>query len=94
MKVHVTIDHPAMSVDEIFSGSNADEVVGAMKARVAKALPFTQRLAVSAASNLMFVQEVVKRYNANQQLNLPIPNSSEEFLQMAQTQGFATIVEA
>jgi hypothetical protein len=91
MKVHVKINQDNFKVDESFTGANADELVGKMKARVAKELNFAMRLALNAMSNLAFAQEVVKRLNAAKKLNLPIPNSCDEFLQLAQQQGFAEI---
>ena len=92
MKVHVNINQQGINVDEVVEGATADEVVGKMKARVARELNFAMRLALNAMSNLMFAQEVVKRYNDNQRQNLPIPNSCDEFLTLAQQQGFATMM--
>lgn len=94
MQVRVTIDQSGMKVDEAFTGTTADEVVGKMKARVAKELNFALRVAVNAMSNLAFAQEVVKRLNESKSLNLPPPKTCTEFIQMAQEQGFATIEEA
>jgi hypothetical protein len=94
MKVLVTINDPQLTINEAFTGANADEVVGRMKARVSRELPFAMRLMVGAMSNLMFAQEVVKRYNEAQKQNAPIPASCEEFLQLAQAHGFATIEAA
>jgi hypothetical protein len=91
MKVHVNINERELKVNEAFTGANADEVVGQMKARVSRELPFAMRLMVGAMSNLQFAQEVVKRYNEAQKQNAPIPASCEEFLQLAQAHGFATI---
>jgi hypothetical protein len=91
MKVHVKIDQDNFSVDETFTGANADDLVGQMKARVAKELNFAMRLALNAMSNLAFAQEVVKRLNQAKKLDLPIPKNCDEFLQLAQQQGFAQI---
>lgn len=91
MNVRLHIQQDKMNIDETFTGSTAEEVVGKMKARVDRELPFAMRLAVSAMSNLMFAQEVVKRYNESQQKSLPVPSSCEAFLQLAQEQGFATL---
>jgi hypothetical protein len=93
MKVHVKIDQDSINVDEAFAGNTADEIVGQMKARVARELSFAMRLGLNALSNLAFAQEVVKRLNQAHKLNLPIPNSCDEFLRLAQEQGYATIVE-
>jgi hypothetical protein len=93
MKVHLKIEQDKVHVDETFTGGNAEEVVGKMKARVTRELPFAMRLVVSAMSNLMFAQEVVKRYNEAQQKNVPLPKTCAEFLQHAQEQGLAKIEE-
>lgn len=92
MKVHVSIQQQNINVDEDFEGANSDELVGKMKARVAKELPFAMRVMVNAMSNLMFAQEVVKRYNQNSKKDLPSPQSCDEFLTLAQEQGFATVL--
>ena len=91
MKIHVTIDQPQINVDEIFTGDNATDVVRAMKARVTRELPFALRLVAGAMSEQMFAQEVVRRYNDTSKQNLPIPTTCEEFLKLAQEQGFATL---
>lgn len=92
MKVHVSVQQPNLNVNEDFEGENAEELVGKMKARVAKELPFAMRMMVNAMSNLMFAQEVVKRYNQTMKKEIPQPQSCEEFLTLAQEQGFATMM--
>jgi hypothetical protein len=91
MKVHVNINQDDFKVNETFVGSTADELVGQMKARIAKELGFALRLAVNAMSNLAFAQEVVRRLNVAKKLDLPIPNSCDEFINLAQQQGYAQI---
>ncbi len=91
MKVYVKISQETIKVDEEFVGDTADEVVGKMKARVGRELGFFMRQALNALSNLAFAQEVVKQLNQKQKLNLPIPNSCDEFLRQAQDQGYASI---
>ena len=93
MKVHINIQHPPITVNETVTGANADEIIGKVKARVAKDLPFAMRLMVNGMSNLMFAQEVVKRYNSAMKKSVPAPQSCDEFLKFAQAQGFA-VVEA
>jgi hypothetical protein len=80
-----------IAVKETFTGSTAEEVVGKMKARTASEMNFAMRLAVNSMSNLMFAQEVVRRYSAYKKINLPLPNSCQEFLTLAQQQGLAVI---
>jgi hypothetical protein len=91
MQVAVRFNHPAMKVDETFSGNDADDIVAAMRKRVAKDLPFTMRLVVNNMSNVFFAREVVTRYNQHEKKNLPPPVTSEEFLGMMQQEGVATI---
>ena len=91
MKIRVSINQQGMEVNEVFSGNNADEVVGAIKARVAKELNFALRIIVKGMSNLSFAQEVVKRYNESNNKNIPIPASCDEFLSTAQHEGLATL---
>jgi hypothetical protein len=89
MKVHVNVSLEGMSVNEMFEGGTADEVVTKMKARVARELSFPLKLAVNAMSSLGFAQEVVRRYNAFKKLDLPLPRTCEEFLELAREQGLA-----
>lgn len=91
MQVHVKISQENVNVDELFTGATADEVVGNVKTRVARDAPFFLRPMVNGMSNLMFAQEVVRRYNTKTKQDLPIPQSCDEFLTLAQQQGFATV---
>ncbi|MCS6777628.1 MAG: hypothetical protein RMJ43_10545 [Chloroherpetonaceae bacterium] len=91
MKVHVHIDHPRMQVNETFTGDNAEAVVAAMKARVARDMPFAMRMMVNAMSPLRFAQEAVKKYNENMKTSIALPSTCEEFLQLAEQHGLATI---
>ena len=91
MKVKVNISQPEIKVNETFSGSTPEEIVGAMKSRVAKEMPFLMRPIVNAMSSLAFAQEVVKRYNANMKKTLAAPQSCQEFLTLAQSEGFAEV---
>jgi hypothetical protein len=91
MQVHVKINQENIKVDETFNGATADAIVGQVKARVAKEVPFFMRPMVNGMSNLTFAQEVVKRYNSNTNQNLPSPKTCDEFITMAQEQGIATV---
>lgn len=91
MSVHVHITHPPINVNETFTGRNADEVVGKLKARVLPELNFAMRLMVNSFSNLRFAQEVVRRYNDAEKTNYPLPNSCWEFLQNAEEINFVSI---
>ena len=94
MKVHAKIDQQGFKVDEVFTGANADAVVGLMKARVAKEMGFAMKLAINAMPNLSFVKEVVKRYAEGMKKSLPEPTSCDHFLKIAQEEGLVEILEA
>ena len=94
MKVHAQIDQQGFKIDEVFSGANADAVVGQMKARVAKEMGFAMKLAINAMPNVSFVREVVKRYAEGMKKTLPEPTSCEHFLQIAQEEKLVTVLEA
>ena len=91
MRVHVNVSLEGISVNESFDGATADEVVGKMKARVARELSFPMKMGLNAMGNVMFAQEVVRRYNSYKKLSLPLPSSSQEFLTLATEQGLATL---
>lgn len=90
MKVRVNIDRDNIKINNTFSGANADEIVGALKSRVAQDLPFAMRLLVNSMGNLAFAQEMVRRYNSAQQQNIPLPQTCDEFLKLAETAGICT----
>ena len=91
MRVHVNVSLEGMSVNEAFEGSSADDIVGKMKARVARELSFPMKMVVNGMSSLSFAQEVVRRYNSLKKLMLPLPASCQEFLTLAQAQGLASV---
>jgi hypothetical protein len=91
MRVRIRFQQDKVNINEVFDGATAEEIVGKMKERVRKELPFALRLLVGGMSNLMFAQETVKRYNEAQKKSLPPPRSCEEFLKMAQAEGLATL---
>ena len=91
MKATVEFRHLAMEINETFTGNDADEIVGAMKSRVAKNSPFALRLLIGGMSKAKFTQEVVTRYNDYANKTLTMPNSSEEFLELMQREGIAKI---
>lgn len=92
MRVQVNVSMAKINVSETFDGGTPEDIVGKMKARVAKELSFIERMAINAMGNLAFAQEVVRRYNDLQNTNLPIPNSCQEFLILAEEQGLAKTV--
>ena len=91
MKVRVNINQQGVEINEVFSGNTAEDIVHAMKSRVARELNFALRMVINGMSELSFAQEVVRRYNENARKNVPIPNSCEQFLQSAQSEGFASM---
>ena len=91
MRVKVQISQPEIKINETFSGVAPEEIVAAMQARVAQEMPFLMRPFVRAMTPVAFAQEVVRRYNADRKKNLALPQSCQEFLTQAQTEGFAEI---
>jgi len=91
MSVAVHINRPPVVVNETFTGRNADEVVGKLKARVSSEVNFALRMMINSFSNLRFAQEVVRRYNDQEKTNYPLPNSCWEFLVNAEEIKYVTI---
>jgi hypothetical protein len=94
MKVRVKYQADQVSVDEFFSGKNAEEIVRQMQSKVASKVNFVMRIAVHALSPLQFAQEAVRRYNDASKKNLPIPQTCDEFLKLGQNEGIVTIFES
>ena len=93
MKVRITQTTPQMTVDEVFTGTTAEDVVRAMQKEVASRVNFALRLMVNALSPLQFAQEVVKRYNDATKKSVPIPRSCQEFIDVGIGEGIVTILE-
>lgn len=93
MKVRVVYQTPQVRVDEIFTGKDAETVVGAMQKAVAAKLNFAMRLLVNSMSPLGFAQEVVKRYNEETKKSLPLPQSCLHFLQQGEQEGIVIFLE-
>jgi hypothetical protein len=93
MKVRVNVQTPQMTLDEVFSGADAEAVVRAMQKSAAGRLSFLLRAFVNAMSPLQFAQEVVRRYNEAMKKDIPAPTSCQEFLERGQTEGIAQILE-
>ncbi|HEV2471862.1 MAG TPA: hypothetical protein VGS41_04310 [Chthonomonadales bacterium] len=93
MRVRVHIDQEGYYIDQVFEGRTEDEVLGSVKRRVARDLPFALRIAVSSIGNVAFAQEVVRRYNDRMNTTYPSPRSSAEFLKLAEEIGMAEVVQ-
>ena len=91
MSVAVHINRPPLVVKETFTGRNADEVVGKLKARVSSEVNFALRMMLNSFNNLRFAQEVVRRYNDQEKTHYPLPNSCWEFLLNAEEIKYVTI---
>lgn len=72
---------------------NADEALSKMKEEAAMRAPFLLRAVIKSLSDANFAGEVVKRANAAEGRQDPIPQSAQEFLDWAVERGYATILE-
>ena len=93
MKVRVTYKTPDISVDEVFSGEDAEDVVSGMQKAVAARLSLLLRVFVNGMSPTAFAQEVVSRYNAATKKSLSKPSSCEEFIRLGTEEGIVTVIE-
>lgn len=93
MKVRVSIKSPEYSLDEVFTGKDATEVVAALQRRVARDQNMVIRIAINALPPLQFAREVVNRYNKEMNQQVPVPASCEEFLRTGVALGIATVLE-
>jgi hypothetical protein len=94
MRVRVTYSAPQMSVDEVFAGNTADDVVRAMQRAVAGRLNFLMKPVVLSMSPTQFGQEVVKRYNQAAGRAVATPHSAHEFLTLGQAEGMVTVLDS
>jgi hypothetical protein len=82
-----------LSVDETFSGATPEDVVAAMQSAVSRRAPLAMRLALGLFTPLRFAQLAVERYGETSGRALPIPATCAEFITLAQSEGFAVVVD-
>lgn len=91
MKVRVTMDVAGRHIDEVLSGTSADDILGQAKARVARELGW-KGLFLNAMPTLTFAQEAVRRYNAAYKTQHPIPQSADEFFALGQELDYLSVL--
>ena len=93
MKVRVRLQAKGQTLEGLFSGNNAEQVVAAIQRETAKRAGLLVRVAISALSPLAFAREAVRLHNEHAGSAHPLPNSCAEFLQAAVGAGLAEVVE-
>jgi hypothetical protein len=93
VKLHLHFKTGDMEINEIVDGSDSEEIVKAMQARVAKEAGFLVGAVIKNMTPLNFAREVTRRYNTALQDDAPMPESCEAFVQMGIAKKFATVVE-
>lgn len=91
MKVHVNMEIAGRHVDETVIGTDADEILGQAKARVAKELGW-KGLFLHAMPTLTFAQEAVRRYNSAFDTHYDLPHSVNDFFRWGQDLGYITVL--
>ena len=94
MKLHVHFESGGMKVNEVVSGTTAEEVVSAMQQRVAKEAGFLVGTVVKRMTPLQFAQEATRRYNTAMKDTVPLPQTCQEFIDNGVQKGFANYVES
>lgn len=94
MKLHVHFESGGMKIDEVVSGTTAEEVVASMQRRVAQEAGFLIGAVVKRMTPLQFAQEATRRYNQASKDNVAPPQSCEEFVNTGVQKGFATMIES
>ena len=91
MKVRVTMSVAGRQIDEILTGTTADDVLSQAKSHVAKELGW-KGLFLSAMTPLAFAQKAVELYNGAHQTQYKSPTTAEEFLHLGQDLGYITLL--
>jgi hypothetical protein len=89
--VRVTMSVAGRQIDEILTGTTADDVLSQAKAHVAKELGW-KGLFLSAMTPLAFAQKAVELYNGAHQTQYTSPTTAEEFLHLGQDLGYITLL--
>lgn len=91
MKVRIQMPVAGRDIDEILTGSNAEDVLAQAKSRVAKELGW-KGLFLNAMSPLGFAQKAVELYNGANATQYAIPQSADEFLSLGQDLSYISIL--
>lgn len=91
MKVRVTMSVAGRQIDEILTGTTADDVLSQAKAHVAKELGW-KGLFLSAMTPLAFAQKAVELYNGAHQTQYTSPTTADDFLHLGQDLGYITLL--
>ncbi len=91
MKMHVKMDVAGRSIDEVVDGTDADDILGQIKARVTRELGW-KGLFLNALTPLAFAQMAVQRYNTSHKASLPVPATADDFLALGQQMGYVTFL--
>ena len=89
MKIEIHVQDIRQTVEV----SDAAEALSRMKDEAATRAPFLLRGVIKSLSDLNFAAEVVKRANAAEGRQDPLPQSAQEFLDWSVERGYATILE-
>ncbi|MGO8673565.1 MAG: hypothetical protein ACLQVD_19670 [Capsulimonadaceae bacterium] len=89
MKVHVAMQVMDHRIDEVVEGTDPEDILAQAKARVERELGW-KGLFLKIMSPLGFGQEVVRRYNNATASEYEIPQTPEDFLQLAEDLGYIT----
>jgi hypothetical protein len=89
MKIHIHFNE----IEETVEVKDADEALSRLKIEAASHAPLMFRGVIKNMGNIPFAREAVKRDNAANNLEQPLPNSAGEFLDWAVGRGYATVLE-
>lgn len=88
MKVRARLTIADMSIDEVFTGNNADAIVIAMRAFGARKAPLLLRPVINAMPPLKIATEATRQYNTETGKQVPMPATCEAFLESGVAEGF------
>jgi hypothetical protein len=87
MKYRVKFSNDKMNFDEEFEGENAQDIVKAMQALAASKMGKLAGIFVLSLPPELFAREVIKKYNAEIQKTLELPDNCEDFLATGTKEG-------
>ena len=85
------MDVAGRHVDEILTGSDADDILSQAKARVTQELGW-KGLFLSGKTPLGFAQMAVQLYNSSHHTTYASPQTADEFLHLGQDLGYVTLL--
>ncbi len=91
MRLHIKMEVAGREIDEPVEGTDAEDILGQIKARVTRELGW-KGMFLHALTPLAFAQMAVQRYNAAHKTEIAVPTTADDFIALGQQMGYVTVL--